>query len=179
MPTDAESLAAAQVSGFDHAGMLTPDTLSFLPEVREMCASGRCGKYGKCWTCPPGCGTLETLRERAATYPRGILLQSTGILEDDFDVETMLETERVHKERFQHFVSWLRANTIRSMPMSAGACTICETCTYPDAPCRFPERAIPSMESCGLLVSDVCTRAGLPYYYGPQTITYSSCALFD
>ena len=179
MPTNEEILSAARTAGFDHAGMLVPETLAFLPEVREMCASGNCGKYGQCWTCPPGCGTLEALQEHAFAYPRGVLLQSTGTLEDDFDVDTMMETERIHKERFLRFVEWLRANVPRSMPMSAGACTICQTCTYPDAPCRFPDRAIPSMEACGLLVSDACTKAGLAYYYGPRTITYSSCALFD
>ena len=166
-------------NGFEHIAPLCMEALEPLPEVREMCASGKCGKYGKCWTCPPGCGPLEALREQASAFPRGVLLQSTGTLEDDFDVDTMMETERIHKERFLRFVEWLRANAPRSMPMSAGACTICKECTYPDAPCRFPDRAIPSMEACGLLVSDACTKAGLAYYYGPRTITYSSCALFD
>ena len=179
MPTNEEILSAARTAGFDHAGMLVPETLAFLPEVREMCASGNCGQYGQCWTCPPGCRPPGALREQALPRSRRGLPQSPGPLEDDFDVDTMMETERIHKERFLRFVEWLRANVPRSMPMSAGACTICQTCTYPDAPCRFPDRAIPSMEACGLLVSDACTKAGLAYYYGPRTITYSSCALFD
>jgi hypothetical protein len=35
------------------------------------------------------------------------------------------------------------------------------------------------MEAYGLLVSDVCQKAGLPYYYGKQTITYTSCILLE
>lgn len=179
MMTNAEILAVARQIGFEHAGMFTPGELKFLPEVREMCAGGRCNMYGHCWTCPPGCGTLEESRQRASGYTRGILLQSTGALEDDFDVEHMMETEQLHKERFLRFTRWLKHQVPRCMPMGAGACTICKPCTYPNSPCRFPDQAIPSMEAYGLLVSDVCQQAGLAYYYGPRTLTYSSCALLD
>ncbi len=62
--------------------------------------------------------------------------------------------------------------------MGAGACTICETCTWPERPCHFPDKMVSSMEAYGLVVSDVCKPAGIPYYYGPLTLTYSSCVLF-
>ena len=34
------------------------------------------------------------------------------------------------------------------------------------------------MEAYGLLVSDVCRRSGLGYYYGTGTMTYTSCVLY-
>jgi hypothetical protein len=34
-----------------------------------------------------------------------------------------------------------------------------------------------SMEAYGLLVSEVCRASGLPYYYGPKTLTFSACIL--
>ena len=43
-----------------------------------MCKAGRCGAYGKCWTCPPYCGTLEESTEKAKQFNTGILLQMTG-----------------------------------------------------------------------------------------------------
>ena len=64
------------------------------------------------------------------------------------------------------------------LPLTAGSCSLCKTCTYPNEPCRYPELAIPSLESIGLLVSDVCKLAGLPYNNGPLTITFSSAILF-
>mgnify|MGYP002088389988 CR=1 FL=1 len=90
-----------------------------------------------------------------------------------------METERLHKERFQALTDRVRQVAPNCLPMAAGACTICKTCTCPDAPCRFPERVVPSMEAYGLVVSDVCRESGLPYYYGPGTITYTSCILLD
>ena len=177
--TQTELLALAAECGFDHAGELNTAALDFNPAVREMCAADRCHHYGRSWSCPPGCGTLEEIAQKAAAYRRGILLQSTGQMEDDFDVETMMDTEQLHKERFHALVARVRQEYPNCLPMAAGACTVCKECTYPDAPCRFPERAIPSMEAYGLVVSKVCEDGGLPYYYGPRTITYTSCVLID
>lgn len=165
---------------FSHWGFFPATELVFMPEVRDMCASGRCGKYGKCWTCPPACGTLEEARERVSAFSWGILLQSTGEMEDAFDAETLMETEDAQKARFEAFVTRLRSGFPADAfyPMGAGGCSICTRCTYPDAPCRFPDRAIPSMEALGLMVNDVCKLASTPYYYGKNTITYTACVLF-
>ena len=64
-------------------------------------------------------------------------------------------------------------------PMTAGTCTRCKQCTYPDAPCRFPNKLFPSMEACGLVVSKVCSDAGVPYYYGSQKLAYTGCVLYN
>lgn len=174
-----ELLSLAEIAGFNHVGELNVAALRFLPEVREMCAADRCHSYGKCWTCPPYCGTLEEITRLTSNYRRGILLQSTGTLEDDFDIETMLKIERLQKERFEMLVQQVRQQYPNCLPMASGACTVCASCTCPDQPCRFPDRAIPSMEAFGLVVSEVCEYSGLPYYYGSGTITYTSCVLID
>ena len=63
------------------------------------------------------------------------------------------------------------------LPMGAGCCTKCKTCTYPEAPCRFPDQAFSSMEAYGMLVMQVCQANHLDYYYGPGKIAYASCYL--
>ena len=52
-----------------------------------------------------------------------------------------------------------------------------QTCTCPDAPCRFPDQAFSSMEAYGMLVMQVCQANHLDYYYGPGKIAYTSCYL--
>ena len=47
--------------GFTNVVPLACDTIELKPEVRQMCASDSCHKYNKCWSCPPGCGTLVLL----------------------------------------------------------------------------------------------------------------------
>ena len=173
-----EIMKLAEDIGFSHVGKLNMDPLVFRPEVRDMCASGKCFAYGKKWSCPPVVGSLEAMRRRAAAFDRGILVQSTGSLDDDFDAETISETEKLHKKRFETLVRQVRMLTASCFPMGAGACTICERCTYPDKPCRYPARDFPSMEACGLLITDVCLKSGVKYSYGPKTMTYTSCILF-
>ena len=101
-------------------------------------------------------------------------------MEDDFDAEMMMETEEKEKERLNKFVALIKEDGETDyLPMGAGACTLCAKCTYPDAPCRFPDKMISSMEAYGLVVAEVCQSADTPYYYGPLTITYTSCVLFQ
>ena len=40
-------------------------------------------------------------------------------------------------------------------------------------------KRLSSMEAYGLFVSDICTRSGLAYNYGPRTMTYTSCVLYN
>ena len=174
-----EVLAAAKECGFDHVGPLDPGKLEFLPEVRDMCAADKCHLYNRSWMCPPAIGTLEEMSGKAASYHRGILVQCTTQMEDDFDVEAMEENEQRQKEALDRLLVQLRPVFPGCLPMGSGGCTRCESCTFPEAPCRFPEKAYPSMEACGLFVSKVCKQNGMEYYYGPQTMTYTSCILLD
>ena len=63
--------------GFTNVVPLACDTIELKPEVRQMCASDSCHKYNKCWSCPPGCGTLEECKQRVRKYKLGILVQTS------------------------------------------------------------------------------------------------------
>lgn len=163
--------------GFSHAAGMDAQTLQPLDEVRAMCAADRCGLYGHCWTCPPGCGTVEENAEAIGRYRAGIIVQTTRALEDDFDYEGMQALGEVHGRRFRALHRALRESFPDLLALCAGGCRLCDACTYPDAPCRNPTEAQSSMEAYGLLVSDVCQKNGLAYYYGPGTMTYTGCYL--
>ena len=164
-------------NGFSQAGELNVAALEFMPEVREMCSADRCHQYGKNWRCPPGCGSIEDAAARAAQYGRGVLVQTIGKMEDNFDYEAIQSTGARHSENFAALVAKLRARHPDMLPMGAGTCTLCETCTYPDAPCRHPDTSISSMEAYGLWLSRVCELSNVPYNNGKLTITYTSCYL--
>ena len=144
-----------------------------------MCETDRCGKYGKNWACPPGCGSIEQARTRIRRCDSGVLVQTTGTLADEFDYEGMQAIARHHKKCFENFARQARLLYPGCLPLTAGACTICARCTYPDRPCRFPARQLSSMEAYGLWVSDICVRSGLQYNYGARTMTYTSCVLYS
>ena len=133
-----------QDAGFTHIAPLDCSTIRLMPDVRQMCAANTCHMYGKNWCCPPGCGTLEECEERIRQYRRGILVQTVGELEDSMDGEGMMETEAAHKENFFRLEEALRPLYPAMLPIGSGSCTRCKTCTYPDAPCRFPDKTFAS-----------------------------------
>lgn len=45
--------------GFSQCAPVNMDALDPLEAVRDMCKADRCGRYGKSWSCPPACSTLE------------------------------------------------------------------------------------------------------------------------
>ncbi len=158
------------------AAPLDASTLHVLPEVREMCAADRCGQYGKSWSCPPACGTLEELEQTLRRYSRGILVQTVGQLEDSFDWEGMQEIKERHDEAFRRLWQVLLEPYPGLLALGAGTCTRCAACAWPE-PCRFPKQRMVSMEACGLFVSQVCKDNGVPYRYGKDQLAYTSCFL--
>lgn len=170
-----EWIRMALEEGFTYATELRMETVELLTEVRQMCEKNTCHAYGKNWACPPACGTLEECRARLEQYPYGILLQTVGEIEDWMDYEGMMEVESTHKRNFERYVSRLRQEKIKMLPVGTGGCRVCSTCTYPGAPCRFPEKSFTSMEAYGMEVNRICKANGLDYNYGPGRIAYTAC----
>ncbi len=173
------TVRAALDFGFSHAALMDPTKLRIREEVRAMCAADRCQAFSRCWVCPPGCGTLDDSRRTIARYRIGLIVQTTGTLDDPYDYDTMLTIGDEQKQRLLDFREELWLTYPYAIALGNGACTLCDACTYPAAPCRLPSLAIQSMEAFGLVVSDVCSDNGLGYYYGPETITYTGCYLLE
>lgn len=173
--TDIERLI--ETCGFDDFGRCAASCLEVREEVRDMCAAGRCGQYGKSWACPPACGSLQDYQELISQRSHCYVIQTVEKLEDEFDVETMMHAEQVQKARVFQLVDLLAEHGIDALVLTSGTCTVCPECSYPDAPCRFPDKRLVSMEAAGLVVGDVCIACETPYNHGKGTIAYTSCVL--
>ena len=167
----------AEELGFSTATSLDTKSLRPLQEVRDMCSADRCQAYGRNWTCPPMCGTLEACSLRLAKYQKGILLQTVGQMQKTIDTKAYIETEKKHLQMFRALAELIREEYPNALCLGSGGCRICDKCAYPE-PCRFPNKAYSSMEGYGLFVSQVCKDNGIKYYYGEKTITYTACILF-
>lgn len=174
-----ELVALAEEIGFNAWAPLDVSTIELKQEVRDMCAVNTCGKYGTSWGGPPGCGTLEECGARLHQFSRGILVQTIGEIEDAMDFEGMMDAAANHGTNFTRMHDALREKGCKVLAIGAGCCAICEKCTYPDAPCRFPDRQVASMEAYGMLVMEVCKANGLKYYYGADKIAYTGCYLVE
>ena len=111
-----ELAAQARTRGFALCGCAPAASLYVNPAVRSLCAEDRCRSYGRNWTCPPACGTLDDFAAALAARAVALVVQTVEQLEDEFDIEGMMATERVHKERFAALVTdGLRAQYLESV----------------------------------------------------------------
>lgn len=167
----------AKTLGFDTATAFDPAILEARQDIRDMCNADKCMIFGKNWGCPPHCGTVEECQQKMHSYSRGLLLQTTGHMAKAIDSKCYRETERRHLTAFYALADIVRNRYPNALCLGAGGCRICKKCAWPE-PCRFPEKAMSSMEGYGLFVTQVCRDAGVSYHYGDRTITYSACILF-
>ena len=170
-------IEAALKCGFTEAAVLDVKTLKPMPMVRDACAEEKCGAYGKNWTCPPHCGTLEECEAKMRRYTHGLLLQTVGKLEKSVDTRGYARVEAEHLAAFHRFAEEIRKDYPNALCLGSGGCRICGRCAFPE-PCRFPEKACASMEAYGLFVTQVCRDNAIAYHHGPKTITYTACVLF-
>ena len=167
----------AKTMGFEVAVPLDPQTLIAREDVRAMCVEDKCGAYNKNWTCPPAIGSVEKCQQQMRQYKRGILLQTVGHMHKAVDSKCYRETEQRHMKNFYALAEAIRKAYPDALCLGAGGCRICKQCAYPE-PCRFPDKAVSSMEGYGLFVTQVCRGVGIPYHHGDRTITYTACVLF-
>ncbi|MCL1846694.1 MAG: DUF2284 domain-containing protein [Coriobacteriia bacterium] len=166
-----------QDAGFPFIGRFDVSRLEFREDVRAMCAVDTCHSYDKNWSCPPACGSVAHYREELGCFTTGYLFQTVVQMEDAFDYAAIERGGKEHAQRLVVLQDRLQSADCDVLLLGAGACMLCERCTYPEAPCCHPDRMLVSMEATGLLVSEVCELAGVPYYHGKDTLAFCSCVL--
>ncbi|MBQ4055112.1 MAG: DUF2284 domain-containing protein [Clostridia bacterium] len=166
-------------SGAFACGEVPINEINFYDDIRAICEGNGCRVYGKTWVCPPAIGTVEECRERVNSYQRAILFNAVYELEDSFDIEGMDDA----RLEFRKLCEDVRAALLPIIPdhrlLANGGCSRCEKCSYPDAPCRFPDTAFQALEGYGVIVSELAKQAGIKYINGRDTVTYFAMILYN
>ena len=158
--------------------VVKPSEVAFRQDIRELCQGNVCRQYGKTWACPPGVGTVEECRDRCLQYDTMLVFTGKYPLEDSFDYEGMQQGHKAFKALARQLEAAVKPWLTDYLLLSNEGCDLCESCTYPAAPCRFPARLHPSIEGYGLLVSDLAKQAQVAYHNGENTVTYFGALLF-
>lgn len=148
---------------------------------RDICASNACGMYGRCYMCPPDIGDVETLMASIGNYTHALVYQTVSQLEDSYDFEGMIEAKKATYPLIQSVRAAVESLGIGdALYLGAGGCGVCETCAkQTNEPCRFPNRAMPSLEAYGINVSLLAKAADMKYINGQDTVTYFGAVLFS
>lgn len=150
--------------------------LEFSQRIRHVCRT-ECPMYGTSWACPPAVGTVEECQARCLAYPRGLLI-ATVQEADVTDMTAALATRAPHEQITHQVTALIAAQGAQTMTLSTEACAHCTQCTYPDAPCRHPERMYPCVESHGIVVTALAEQYGIDFYAGTDLVTWFSLVLF-
>lgn len=166
--------------GIYSAAALSQEQIVYNTVFREICEKNSCGGYGACYMCPPDVGPIDELIAKAKQYPFAVMYQNVYEIEDSFDIEGMFEAKKAHHQtarKIHEAVKELLRDEF--LHLEAGGCGVCERCAKRDGlPCRFPEKALPSLEAYGMDVYNTSSHAGLKYVNGQNTITYFGMLLF-
>jgi predicted metal-binding protein len=149
--------------------------------VRNLCRQNACGQYGKNHMCPPAIKDIKEWEKEILAYKNGIIVTKVYQTKNSFDMKGMFEG----MADFQKTLVGLKKDLLGEFPekrlllLGAGSCSICKKCTYMEGePCRFPEKAFPSVEACGIDVMSLSKTAGVKYNNGRNTVTYIGVILY-
>lgn len=136
----------ARKEGFERATLIQTREVSLEPWVESKCRTG-CPEYGQRLQCPPRSPDDQEMARMLGAYRRGLLVQGTppgGQFHD-----RLLALER-HCFLEGHY---------KALAFGAGPCPVCQDCDV-TKPCRFPGKARPALEACGVDVFETVRRAG-------------------
>lgn len=166
-----DAVKTALAAGAYRASVIETGDVQFFPAFRQACEANSCGMFGRCWMCPPDIGPVDRLIAQAQQYRHVLVYQTVRPLEDSFDIEGMLEAGNLHNQVAEQVGAAFRGE--KFLHLGAGGCRVCQRCAKAEnLPCRFPDRALSSLEAYGVDVTLLAQAAGMNYINGKDTVTY-------
>lgn len=139
---------AKKKSGVRDARIISPSDVETATWVRLKCQFG-CDCYGQCLVCPPFTPSPEQMRKVLDAYRRAILIHC----DPEADVKAIVaDLER----------NIFLRGAWKALGLGAGPCYFCKECNIEEEQCRYPEKARPAMEACGIDVFSTVKNLGFP-----------------
>ncbi len=102
------------------------------------------------------------------------LFSTIASVSDVVNMKETLSTRKEHEEITASIEKFIRSQGTDCMALSTESCDICEHCAYPEAPCRFPEKMHPCLESHGIIVSELAEKFSMDFTLSPTEILWFS-----
>ncbi len=140
------------------------ETFRDFGRVRGYCHG--CGRYGKCWACPP----YDFAEDEYLGQFTTISLLATKITPSEGVALTPETAERILNRERQRLDRMLLGMEGNARAFFAGTCILCppEKCTRREGlPCRHPESIRPSLEALGFDIARTTSELfGIPLQWG-------------
>jgi predicted metal-binding protein len=140
--------------GMTKAKIINTDNIVVKNWVRIKCQYG-CGGYGRRLTCPPYSPTPEYTQKMVGEYSKALLMQIEDISpKKQMKMNRKLENIVAELEREIFLDGYYKA-----FGMASGPCRVCQKCDT-SKPCKYPDKARPAMEACGIDVYQTVRNSG-------------------
>ena len=153
------------------------EELMFSDRIRWICEH-ECPMYGKTWACPPAVGSVEECEARCRRFEEALLIATITEVGDIANIEETLATRAPHEEITREVHDMVKTQARETMVLSTEACAVCESCAWPDAPCRHKDKMFPCVESHGIVVTDLAEKTGIDFYAEGNLVTWFSLIFY-
>ena len=159
--------------------ILQSEDVVFSDEVRFLCEKNGCGLFGTSWACPPAIGSVADCKKRCLEYKYAFMFTTVNDLKGQYDMEGWRHARKKHEQVTDSVVSVFRRYGEDFLALSTEGCAICKKCTFPNVPCKHPDRMYPATEGYGILVLEQARKNNMRYNNGKNTVTYFSMIFFN
>ena len=178
--TEQELTAYALGLGFADAKIAATEDLVFDPSFRPYCAENLCGQYGVNYTCPPGCGSPEEMKEKIIRHKKALVMESLWDVKDYSDQAAIKKGKASHNHWQIQVLKEARSRGTDGFLVGASGCSLCSPCRMKAGePCCFPDLRWSCMSAYCIFVRKLADLCGMEYDPGPGLVTFYGMFVFD
>ena len=176
--TDGEILSLAASFGFT-AALAAPEDIPVVPGYRAYCEENRCGQYNANYSCPPFCGSAETMHDRLLGEEKALVLTSVWDIDGYQDVIGIKKGAFLHNSRTLRLLERLRDAGHDGFAVGGGNCTLCSPCRILSGePCAHPGERYSCMSAYCVDVAGLAEKCGLEFAWDSHKLHSFGMILF-
>ncbi len=171
----------ANTLGFS-AHVLPTAELPFDENFRDFCAENVCGNYGICYSCPPDCGTYETLRDSVLAHKYALVLQTMPHVNNVFDREEIYNLRKSHNNAEMQLLAEIKKHCATAFMIGASTCTLCRPCQKQlGKPCAHPDIRFYCLSAYCIDVRKTASQCQIEFNYNNKTaqMPFFGMIIFD
>lgn len=169
-------------SGISEFAFIRREDMLYSQRLRDYC-EWLCPGFNHRWGCPPHVGSIDDNIRKCRRFPYALML-SAYVQLDPAEIATCGEpvfmlSRRKLNPLFQRLGRRLAEVTGGPVLILHSYCNNCLPCAFPDAPCRHPDRSVPSLESHGIQMVTMMEDMGFTRFSNDRGYTCVALVLFD
>lgn len=168
--THMELIKMAEAEGILAAVIPTAD-IPVNDAFRKFCEDNLCGRYNASYACPPGCGTVEEVKQQLLAADKALVLEKIYEIGSYENIPAVMESEKDLNAVALDLAEKLRADGFRCFYLGYGGCPLCNPCKHGEGkPCAFPDRKVSCLSAYCVDVAELAKRCGLEFAWSQEKL---------